>query len=228
MNQTTDKNIHGAKHKSKSPAPARRLSRPAPFYPVHGDTPRTRAHPHPGTCGSRPIRVKADKTRSTQPRQPKGQCGRNTPPLKKELAEYQKTPQLQKQLHFRNYLQLKPLFLVGVLHFVQNFVIRALASVHMQLERPVQLRRGQNRRRCKESFYSLKSRLAYRSPVKLHRGLQEIRQRRNNRCITRTETMVKPHHAQDTHHVLFTRGRWVPVNGQSLCPNRTHLSFSPQ
>ena len=103
-----------------------------------------------------------------------------------------------------------------------------LASVHMQLERPVQLRRGQNRRRLKESFYSLKSRLAYGSPVKLHLGLQEIRQRRNNRCITRTETMVKPHHAQDTHHVLFTRGRWLPVNGQSLCPNRTHLSFSPQ
>ena len=144
MNQT-DMDNHGAKHKSN--LPLRVSPGQAPFYPVHRDTPRTRAHPHPGTCGSRPIRVKADKTRSTQPRQPKGQCGRNTPPLKKELAEYQKTPQLQKQLHFRNYLQLKPLFLVGVLHFVQNFVIRDLASVHMQLERPVQLRRGQNRRR---------------------------------------------------------------------------------
>ena len=64
MNQT-DMNNHGAKNKSNLPLPLRVSPGQAPFYPVHGDTPRTRAHPHPGTCGSRPMRAKADKTRST-------------------------------------------------------------------------------------------------------------------------------------------------------------------
>ena len=64
MNQT-DMNNHGAKNKSNLPLPLRVSPGQAPFYPVHGDTPRTRAHPHPGKIGTRPTRAKADKTSST-------------------------------------------------------------------------------------------------------------------------------------------------------------------